>query len=123
MTKQRKLVLAIINDSSEHLTAEEVFLEAKRRIANIAFATIYNNLNALVAEHFIARIKSPGTADRFDKSIEPHEHLICERCGHIIDVHIPDLKTLIEERIKVKLTSCNLNMHYICEACKKAFIN
>ena len=50
MTKQRKLVLAIINESERHLTAEEIFIEAKKRITSIAFATIYNNLNALVNE-------------------------------------------------------------------------
>jgi hypothetical protein len=38
MTKQRKLILAIINESEGHLTAEEIFIEAKKRIDSIAFA-------------------------------------------------------------------------------------
>ncbi len=121
MTKQRKLILAIINDSMEHLTAEAIFMEAKKRMDSIAFATVYNNLNALVSENYIARIKSPGNADRFDKITKPHEHLICDSCGHIIDVHVTDLKDMIEQKIKVNLTSYNLDMHYVCEACKKSF--
>ncbi len=121
MTKQRKLVLTIINESMEHLSAEEIFIEAKRRINSIAFATIYNNLNALVNEKYITRIKLPGNADRFDKYTTPHEHLICDYCGHIMDVHVPDLKDMIEQRLKVNLTTCNLDMHYVCETCKKDF--
>lgn len=119
MTKQRQLVLAIINESMNHLTAEEIFIEAKKRIKSIAFATIYNNLNALVNEKYIARIKSPGSADRYDRLTIPHEHVICDHCGNVMDVHLPDLKDLLENRLKLNLTSCSLDMHYVCESCKQ----
>ena len=76
MTKQRQLVLSIVNESEDHLTAEEIFIEAKNRITSIAFATIYNNLNVLVNEKYIARVKSPGNPDRFDKLTIPHEHVV-----------------------------------------------
>ena len=47
MTKQRKLILDIINSSDRHLTAEEVFFIAKEQMPGIAMATVYNNLNYL----------------------------------------------------------------------------
>jgi Fe2+ or Zn2+ uptake regulation protein len=119
MTKQRKLILSIVNESDSHLTAEEIFIEAKRRINSIAFATIYNNLNVLVNEKYITRVKSPGNPDRFDKETMPHEHVICDYCGNIMDVHVPEIKAMLEKRLKLSLTSFSLDMHYVCETCKQ----
>ena len=120
MTKQRKLILAIINESEGHLTAEQIYIEAKKRIDSIAFATIYNNLNTLVSEKYIARIKSPGNPDRYDKETYPHEHVVCDYCGHIMDVNVPDIKEMLEKRLKLSLTSFSLDMHYVCDTCKQA---
>lgn len=119
MTKQRQLVLSIVNESEDHLTAEEIFIEAKNRITSIAFATIYNNLNVLVNEKYIARVKSPGNPDRFDKLTIPHEHVVCDYCGHIMDVHVPEIKKMLEQRLKLSLTSFSLDMHYVCDSCKQ----
>lgn len=119
MTKQRQLVLAIVNESEDHLTAEEIFIEAKNRISSIAFATIYNNLNVLVNEKYISRVKSPGNPDRFDKLTIPHEHVVCDYCGHIMDVHVPEIKKMLEQRLKLSLTSLSLDMHYVCDSCKQ----
>jgi Fe2+ or Zn2+ uptake regulation protein len=119
MTKQRQLVLSIVNESEDHLTAEEIFIEAKNRITSIAFATIYNNLNVLVNEKYIARVKSPGNPDRFDKLTIPHEHVVCDYCGHIMDVHVPEIKKMLEQRLKLSLTSFSLDMHYACDSCKQ----
>lgn len=121
MTKQRKLVLAIINESCDHLTAEDIYFEAKKRIDNIALATIYNNLNVLVNEKYIARIKTPGNADYYDRVTIPHEHVICDNCGHIMDVHVPELKKMLEQRLKLSLTAFSLDMHYVCDTCKQNF--
>ena len=45
MTKQRKLILDIINNSDRHLTAEEVFFIAKEQMHGMAMATVYINPN------------------------------------------------------------------------------
>lgn len=119
MTKQRMLVLAIVNESNDHLTAEEIYAEAKKRIKSIAFATIYNNLNALVRDNYITRIKLPGNPDRFDHLSSPHEHIICDCCGKIKDVHLPNLKDILEDKLNIALTACNLDMHYVCDLCKQ----
>lgn len=45
MTKQKKLVLSIAENSNAHLTAEEIFILAKKEMPNIALGTVYRNLN------------------------------------------------------------------------------
>lgn len=47
-TTQRNLILDIINNSCEHLTAEEVYEIARKSILNISLGTVYRDLNILV---------------------------------------------------------------------------
>ena len=119
MTKQRELILGIIKDSSEHLTAEEIFMKAKEKMPGIAFATIYNNLNVLVDMKYIGRIKEVGIPDHFDRNITPHDHVVCDICGRLKDVTTPSLKSYIEDLINLKLTAYRLSMRYVCDSCKE----
>ncbi|HQU94051.1 MAG TPA: transcriptional repressor, partial [Pyrinomonadaceae bacterium] len=47
LTKQREVVLQVIRDAHEHLTANEVFTAAKGLLPTISFATVYNSLRYL----------------------------------------------------------------------------
>lgn len=119
MTRQRKLVLSIIKNSDDHLTAEETFKLAKRQMPSIVFATIYNNLNALTELGLIRRVKVSNGADCYDRTLSPHEHLICDCCGKLTDVLLGDLLESFENQTKVALTGYEINLHYICPDCKK----
>ena len=44
MTAQRTLILKIINDTCEHLNAEQVYMAAKAEMPGIAMATVYKNI-------------------------------------------------------------------------------
>ena len=56
MTKQRQLVLSVVEGSNNYPTAKEVFELAKKHMPGITFATIYNNLNRLVDDGKILRM-------------------------------------------------------------------
>ena len=43
-TKQRSVILSIINNSNNHLDAYEIYDMAKRAIRNISLGTVYRNL-------------------------------------------------------------------------------
>ena len=46
-TKQRNVILDIINNSYDHLDAYGVYEEARKKIPNISLGTVYRNLKAL----------------------------------------------------------------------------
>ena len=120
MTKQRQLILEILNHSDRHLTADEIFFLAKLKMPSIAMATIYNNLNAMHEAGMINRLHIDGTADCFDKIVEPHDHLLCDRCGKITDLHLPSLSKSIEDTLGFEIETYDLTVHYICPECKSA---
>ena len=119
MTKQRELILSILNQSDRHLTADEIFFLAKLKMPSIAMATIYNNLNALDDAGIIHRLHIDGVADCFDKIVEPHDHLLCDGCGKITDIRIPDLEKTLGDALGTQIEEYELTVHYVCPECKR----
>ena len=119
MTKQRELILNILKQTDRHLTADEIFFLAKLKMPSIAMATIYNNLNAMNEAGIINRLHIDGVADCFDKITEPHDHLLCDGCGKITDIHLPALSEQIEATLGTEIDDYELTVHYICPECKQ----
>ncbi len=118
MTKQRELIINILKQSDRHLTADEIFFLAKLKMPSIAMATIYNNLNAMNEAGLIKRLHIDGVADCFDKITEPHDHLLCDRCGKITDIKLPALTDVIEREIHSEIEDYELTVHYVCAECR-----
>ena len=56
MKKYAAEILNIVNASHEHLTAEKIFFEMKKKFPGIVLASIYNNLNMLAQRGAIKRV-------------------------------------------------------------------
>ena len=80
-TTQRNLILDIINNSCNHLTAEKVHEIARKSISNISLGTVYRNLNILVELQKIRKIKTFDGKDHYDKLHIKHNHFICLKCN------------------------------------------
>ena len=118
MTKQRELILQILNQSDRHLTADEVFFLAKLKMPSIAMATIYNNLNAMNDAGVVSRTHIDGSADCFELVTEPHDHLLCDQCGKITDIKLHSLTDTIEAEIGTQIDDYELTVHYVCPECR-----
>lgn len=93
-------------------------MEMKNSGSAISLATIYNNLITLVSEKKICKITESGKPDRYD-NMTRHDHLFCDKCGKIIDVDYIDLTSSLENLIGQKITSYDLQIHYICKDCQE----
>src|SRR5918994_2198575 len=88
LTRQREVVLQVIRDANEHLTANEVFVNAKQLLPSISFATVYNSLRFLKDAGHIAEIQFGNGASRFDRMTHRHDHAICTACGKLVDIEM-----------------------------------
>ena len=118
MTKQKKLVLSIVENSHRHPSAEEIFFEAKESMPNIALGTVYRNLNALLEEGSIRKITFPGASDRYDTAAVPHDQLICRKCGQIKDICPHGICDAISKAAGNRIVRYELNAYYVCDECK-----
>lgn len=120
LTRQREVVLEVIRDSHEHLTASEVFAEAKSRLPTISFATVYNSLRFLKEAGHIAEIQFGNGASRFDRMTAKHDHAICTLCGKLVDIEMEHPAELIERAAKYskfKPESLEFTLRGLCPDC------
>lgn len=87
-TYQRLRILEYLEKHRTHPTVEEIYEYLTREIPTISKTTIYNTLNALLEKGIIHAITITGTETRYDFKTSPHRHLLCKRCGRIIDIEI-----------------------------------
>lgn len=119
MTNLNQKILEMIKNSEGHLTAEEAFLLAKKKKINVSMASIYRILGKLVDGGLIKKISIPGKPDLFDKTLDEHEHLVCKKCGKVVDIHIKNLKKKLEKEIGMQISDYELMIDYICKDCRK----
>lgn len=122
LTKQRQTVLQVIRESDKHLTANEVFDDARRLLPGISFATVYNSLRYLKNEGLIGEIQFGSDATRYDRNLSQHDHAICSSCGKMVDLELemPEgLFELVAQLSKFKPESIELTLRGLCPECSK----
>lgn len=120
LTKQRKAVLQVIRESDNHLTANEVFEDARRILPGISFATVYNSLHYLKNENLIGEVTFGNDASRYDRNLMRHDHAMCNVCGKLVDLElqIPDgMLNEAAERSRFKPESIEITLRGLCPAC------
>ena len=100
LTRQREVVLRVIRETKDHMTANEVFAAAKAELPTISFATVYNSLRFLKDGGHIAEIQFGNGASRFDRITSRHDHAICTRCGLLADIEMDHPAGLVDEAAK-----------------------
>ncbi len=93
-SKQRELVFMTVQESTEHLTADQIYEKLKIDHQNLSLGTVYRNLNQLVEHEMLRRISLTGSPDCFDRRHHEHQHLVCRECGKVIDFHLPYLEEM-----------------------------
>ena len=77
-SKQREAIKDFLAHSHEHPTADVVYMNLRESFPNISLGTVYRNLSLLSEMGQIQKISMRDGADRFDGTITPHDHFICE---------------------------------------------
>jgi Fur family ferric uptake transcriptional regulator/Fur family peroxide stress response transcriptional regulator len=120
LTKQRRIVLRVIQESDKHLTANEVFDDARRLTPDISFATVYNSLNYLKNQGLIGEIKFGADANLYDRKLTRHDHALCNNCGKLVDLELTIPTELLEEaanRSRFKPDTIELTLRGLCPEC------
>jgi len=87
-TKQRQAILELIERSHDHLTAAQVYDRVRQVLPSVGYATVYRNLHGMTEEGLIREIRV-GDVSQYDRRTERHDHLVCRKCGRVVDVFMP----------------------------------
>lgn len=96
VTRPREKILAVLERSERrHLSAEDVYKELLSTGEEIGLATVYRVLTQFEAAGLVCRRHFEGGQSLFElNSGTHHDHLICVKCGQVLEFVDP----LIEER-------------------------
>jgi Fe2+ or Zn2+ uptake regulation protein len=122
LTKQRQAVLQVIRESDVHLTANEVFEDARRLLPGISFATVYNSLRFLKQEGLIGEVRFGNDATRYDRKLTRHDHALCNQCGKLVDLELAipvELLEVASDLSKFKAESIELTLRGLCPDCSR----
>jgi Fe2+ or Zn2+ uptake regulation protein len=89
ITPQRLMVARVMHDLDTHVTAETVFDEVSRRMPGVSLPTVYATLELLEELGLVRRVAGASGSVRYDPRTDEHHHLVCRRCGAVVDVDAP----------------------------------
>jgi Fur family ferric uptake transcriptional regulator len=123
-TQQRDKILQVFVSAGRHLSAEELYEHVKKIHPGIGFATVYRTLklltNAGLAEE--RRFEDGFTRYEYKVSDGHHDHLICTKCGAIIEFENKRIEALqqdVARKNRFKVQSHKLELYGLCAGCQK----
>jgi Fur family peroxide stress response transcriptional regulator len=123
LTRQRKVVLDVVQSGDTHPTAGEVFEAARKLMPAISFATVYNSLRYLKQAGLVREVASFGSSpSRYDSETNRHDHAICSECGTLVDFDLPgtvELTRAAARASRFKAESVHLTLVGLCPQCRE----
>ena len=123
-TRQRDEILKIFVEAGKHLSAEELYERVKKTDPRIGYATVYRTLKLLSGAGLAEERRFEDGFTRYEYRTADgrhHDHLICTRCGRIIEFENEQIETLQQAVAKKNgflVESHKLELYGLCSGCR-----
>ena len=117
LTAQRRVIAEAMTGEHTHLAADEVFERARAALPEVSRATVYNTLNQLVAMGELLEISHADGRKRYDPNVDEHHHLVCVRCGRMLDVQADDPRLPDDQRHGFEVLDVQVTFWAHCPDC------
>jgi len=97
VTRQRDLVAQAVFLSEDHPSVEGIRRTLRERNEHVGVATVYRTLDVLVESGLVRAHDFGEGFRRYEPMPSPthHEHLICERCGRVVEFQHERLERML----------------------------
>ncbi len=122
-TKHRTAVIEILAQSSQPISAEEIYFMLKESKVDINLSTIYRTLEVFAANDIVTKLNLTGSSKAlYEYNMMTHRHyLICIKCKKIVTIeHCPlqDYEALLEKHTDFSIVGHKLDIYGYCPECK-----
>ncbi|HHX50900.1 MAG TPA: transcriptional repressor [Clostridia bacterium] len=121
LTPQRIALIQSLAQGKKHKTAEEIHQEMQVSQPGIALGTVYRNLGLMVDKRLVNRLDFGENCSFFELNLEHHHHLICVRCGEMVDVPECPVKEYVRtagNEDGFEIIKHHLELYGICKYCR-----
>jgi Fur family transcriptional regulator, ferric uptake regulator len=123
LTPQRIMVLDALHSVDRHISAEEIFAKVKAKYPYANISTVYRTLELLKELGLINEIDMGDGRVRYHHAEKGHHHhLICSKCGNVIDLPESAFHKLTQDLArdyKFKADLRHLAIFGLCSNCQK----
>lgn len=123
-TRQRHLILETFFQLDGHFSVEQLWAKVRELDPRVSVATVYRTMK-LLAESNLAHAQNFGDGQtRYEPAVgrEHHDHLICTRCGTIIEFEndrIEQMQDAVARKHGFRVTSHKMELYGLCRTCQK----
>jgi len=123
-TAQRDLILAIFLRTEAHLSSEDLYRLVQKEDPTVGQTTVYRTLKLLSEAGLAREVRFGDGRTHYEHNYkhQHHDHMICSRCGRIIEFFSAELEA-IQDRMAAKhrfqVTQHLLRIIGICAECRR----
>lgn len=119
-TRSQEKILNLIKSLNRPISAQEMFIELRKKNENMGLATVYRSLEALKLEGVIS-MRNLVTGEAVYTSIQKDQHhLTCVNCGASIPINecpVHQLEKELQESYHFKVYYHTLEFFGLCNKC------
>jgi len=123
LTPQRMMILSAIENSDDHISAEEIYTQVVTKYPYVNISTVYRTLELLKGLALVTETDLGGGRVRYHPAGKGHHHhLVCQDCGAIIDLDesvLSSLKSVLLREYKFSADLRHLAIFGRCVDCRK----
>jgi Fur family transcriptional regulator, ferric uptake regulator len=120
-TKQREAILDAFLETTGHVTSEDLYQRIRGKHPNIGFTTVYRTMKLLCEAGLANERHFDGGVTRYEIQHEHHDHLVCTKCGKIIEFEcsmIESAQDEIAQRYGFRLLRHRHELYGHCPECR-----
>jgi Fur family transcriptional regulator, ferric uptake regulator len=124
-TAQRDDIARVFFGTTRHLSIDELYREVRKVNPRVGYATVYRTIKLLKdcgladEQHFA---DGQTRYENTESEAEHHDHILCDRCGRIVEFSEDALERLQEDiaaRLGFVLARHRLELYGICRDCRE----
>ena len=123
LTPQRMMVLSAIENSDNHISAEEIYAQVVDKYSHVNISTVYRTLELLKRLGLVTETDLGGGRVRYHPADKGHHHhLVCQECGRIIDLDesvLSSVKSMLLREYKFSADLRHLAIFGHCANCNQ----
>ncbi len=121
-TQARRHILDIVLEMGEHFEAEQLLYRLRENSISVGKATVYRTLPILVDCGILkaVRFDVKQTHYEFVYGQDPHDHMVCNRCGRIVEFSsdkVIELRKQLASENRFHVTGHRLQLTGLCWEC------
>jgi len=116
MTEQRKVIVRVLSDSTDHPDVESVHKRAAKIDKRIGIATVYRTIKLFEDNNLLEKHEFKGYSSRYETVRENHHHLIDVRSGKVSEFRntlVDAMQKQVAKEMGYKLIDYRLELYAV----------